>query len=83
MAALIIPKFIHGEAFGVRQSPAALPFRADQQKRQGTAALQKLRHSLGSGQQILHDLAFNIGQPKVASLETVGQLGVIESKQLQ
>src|SRR5262245_37664669 len=36
-----------------------------------------------SGDQLLHDLAADIGEPKIAALEAVGQARVIEAEQGQ
>ena len=36
-----------------------------------------------SRQQLRHHLAMHVGQPEIAALETVGQLGVIEAEQVQ
>jgi hypothetical protein len=37
----------------------------------------------GSGQQLHHRLSMHIGQAEVAALETIGQLGVVETEQAQ
>ena len=39
--------------------------------------------SRSSRQQRLHQFAVDVGQSKIASLETVGQFGVVEAQQVQ
>src|SRR5689334_23179306 len=36
-----------------------------------------------SGEQLLHDVAVNVGEPELAPLELVGELGVVQSHQMK